>query len=283
MDYNCSYILLSPAKINVFLKVVSKRSDGFHNIESLVQKISLFDTVSIMIKNDGRAETTVDFSNSPNIDKKSNTVTKSINLFRELTGNRDSYLIKIDKLIPVEAGLGGGSSNAGVILRFINLFYREPLNFDELIEKSALIGSDVPLFISKQNTLIIKNKGEALESAQNPFQNHSILLIKPDFSISTKWAYKNLNFELTKPKKNISNFHLFNDLEDVVIREYPIIQHIKTLMLASGADLSLMSGSGSSLFGYFPERERIFSCIESINRTIKVDCNFIYFICKNII
>ena len=275
-----TYLTFSPAKINLFLNVINKRDDGFHNIESLVQKISLFDIIRIKYSLN---HDIVRFSNK-NINPEDNTVSNILKFFKRYANIKNNYEIFIQKNIPTGAGLGGGSSNGGAVLKFLNFIEGNPLNFKEMLKVASMVGSDIPLFISDKNQLLIKGKGEILAESEINMKNILILLVKPNFSISTKTVYKKLNFELTNKNKSINRAHsqisdFVNDLEKVVIREFPIIEEIKNVLVENGSSLALMSGSGSTVFGIFDNRNYLNKAYSLLFNKYK---NFNYYICRNL-
>lgn len=269
MKYNINYIFLSPAKINLFLKVLNKRDDGYHNIISGIQKISLFDEIKIRILNDNLNSIKIFFSDI-NIDSLNNTVYQAITNFKNYFNFNDSIIVNIKKNIPKEAGLGGGSSNAATVLKFLNKFYNSPLDENLILNIAKNVGADVPLFLSKKNSLIIKGIGEIIEDFSWDFNKYMILIAKPDLSISTKWAYKNLNLELTKDFKSINRAptkisEFFNDLESVIFNNFKELINIKNFFYKHGANLSLMTGSGSAIFALFNSRFKLFECVKQFN------------------
>ena len=275
MEYGCKYITLSPAKINLFLKVLNKREDGYHNILSIVQKISLFDVIKIKVINNKKNEVKISFSNK-DVNPEENTVYSAISYFKSDFEFKDSIEVFIDKKIPMEAGLGGGSSNAATVLKFINDFYKRPLKEERLLKIGLSVGADVPLFISDKKTLLMRGIGEKVEEYRTDMVKYFILIVKPRFSISTKWAYKNLNLELTNKFKSINRApsqisEFFNDLENAVLIKYPEINYIKNMLYKGGAFFSLMTGSGSAVFGLFKEHNEALHCLEQIkNRYYKI-------------
>ncbi len=248
----------APAKINLSLDVIKKRDDGYHELKMIMQTVSLFDEIDI--EKDDRISLTSNKINIP-LDS-SNLVWKASELFFNYTGINGGCKIHLTKNIPDGAGLGGGSSDAGQTLLALNEIYNTNLTERELCDLAVKIGADVPFFILK-GTCIAEGIGEKLTKIENN-TNHYILIYKPEFSISTKWAYENLNLE-NKPVYNIDNIvkkikdknynftDIFNYLEDVSITAYPEIKSIKNKMKNLGATASLMSGSGSSVFGIFDD------------------------------
>ena len=251
-------IYKSPAKINLSLDVVSKRSDGYHELKMIMQTVSLYDEINI--EKDDNISIDCNKKNIPLNNK--NLAWKAADSFFEYTSINKGCKIYINKNIPNGAGLGGGSSNAATVLLALNELYNTNLSDDELINIGVKIGADVPFFILK-GTCLAEGIGEKLTRLQNN-TNPYVLIYKPQFSISTKWAYKNLKLD-KKPVYNINkiiknlkdkNYNyddIFNYLEDVSISKYPEINNIKNKMKNLGATASLMSGSGSSVFGIFDD------------------------------
>lgn len=247
----------APAKINLSLDVIKKREDGYHELKMIMQTISLYDELDIE-KND-IILLECNKKNIP-VDKR-NLVWKAAEEFFKYTKIKGGCKIYINKVIPDGAGLGGGSSDAATVLMVLNKIYETNLTKQELINIGVKIGADVPFFIIG-GTCLAEGIGEKLTKIENK-TNPYILVYKPDFSISTKWVYENLNLKC-KPQFNINEIienlrdgdksfskKIFNWLEEVSIHEYPEISNIKSTMKFLGADGTLMSGSGSSVFGIF--------------------------------
>jgi 4-diphosphocytidyl-2-C-methyl-D-erythritol kinase len=249
--------LISYAKVNLRLDILGKRDDGYHEIRTVFQKISLADDLSIAIAKSG-IEITCDNPRVP-LDE-TNLAYRAAHSLLNKHKIRDGVSISIKKRIPIAAGLGGGSSNAASTLMGINQLFALGMNPQELMRTGKDIGADVPFFIFGESALAtgIGDKLEPLE-VMPPL---CFLLITPDFPISTAWAYRNVRRGLTNTNNNITIPKcinhlqdvitlLSNDLEHVVIPRYPLIQEIKDALLAEGAKGSLMSGSGSTVFGIF--------------------------------
>jgi 4-diphosphocytidyl-2-C-methyl-D-erythritol kinase len=251
--------LKAPAKINWFLKVVRRRDDGFHEIQSVVQKVSLYDLITFSLSD--RLVLTTD-SDIPTED---NLVYKAANLLKNRYKVNDGASIDLKKSIPLGAGLGGGSSDAATALMGLNRLWSLGLTLYELSEIAQELGSDVPFFLHSSVSYIY-GRGEKVipGTAEVPVY---LLLVKPGFDVSTAWAYNNIS-ELTKEavkedniryflrkigKAEISDIAggIFNDLEPVTVSRYPVIAEIKERLLTQGAAVSLMSGSGSAVFGVF--------------------------------
>ncbi len=253
----------SPAKINLFLNVTGKRPDGYHNLNTLMCCITLYDTIDLDF-HENKIRVTCDHPLVP--EDESNLVFKAAELFFENSGKQGGVGINIKKAIPVGAGLGGGSSNAASVLLNLNHHYGSPFNAEELGKLGLAIGADVPFFIFGKPA-IATGIGEKLRAYKflKPFY---VLLINPGFSVSTAEVYKNLNLGLTKCEKKFKRIpfngvsidildFLCNDLESVTADMYPDINKLKLLLIDHGAEGALMSGSGPTVFGLFSDAEKI--------------------------
>lgn len=250
--------ILSPAKINLFLKVLRKRPDGYHDIFSLMCPVSLFDLISLDFTGEGIR---VSCSHEDVPEDETNLAFKAACLFFKKLGTLPSGLcIKIHKNIPVAAGLGGGSSNAASVLKALNSHFGYPLSQEQLMKLGLVIGADVPFFILGRPA-IARGVGERLK-VYNGLADCTVVLICPDIKVSTAQVYKNLNLGLTNCKKKpkypifknrdfdfISN--LYNDLEIVAASWHPEILEVKKALTLQGADNVLMSGSGPTVFGLY--------------------------------
>jgi 4-diphosphocytidyl-2-C-methyl-D-erythritol kinase len=256
-------VLLSPAKINLFLKVTRRRADGYHDLYSLMCRVSLSDTVTLSFNE--TSSITVRCAHPHVPEGKANLTYKAASMFFEALSEEKGVDIAIDKAIPVGAGLGGGSSNAAAVLTGLNQRHGFPFNKKELMDMGLFLGADVPFFILGQ-TALARGIGEKLE----PFEglpSLSAILVYPRLQVSTAWVYEHLNLGLTNCEENynVSWFledHsrikdlLCNDLEQVTVGRFPEIDSVKRALLDLGAIGSLMSGSGSTVFGLFPTRQQ---------------------------
>jgi 4-diphosphocytidyl-2-C-methyl-D-erythritol kinase len=255
----------TPAKINLGLHIHKKRDDGFHELESLFQMVTWYDELELE-KAQGNVELFCDTPGIPN--DETNLVVKAARLLQNhYPGKCGGVKIILKKNIPSGAGLGGGSGNAAGVLLALNILWNLKIPRDDLISMSSELGSDVPFFLMSP-CAIGAGKGEILQPIENPISFY-ILMIYPNFPISTQWVYGNLKLKLTKSKNNISileNFilrsefaklgaALYNDLEPVVFKRYPEILRVKNELLSSGAGGALLSGSGSTVFGIFDNLE----------------------------
>jgi len=265
--------LKSPAKINWFLEIDGKRSDGYHEIRTLMQKVSLYDSVELSGSEEICLECSLD------IPMEENLVYRTALLVREKYGVTAGVSIRLNKVIPSGAGLGGGSSDAASVLKGLNKLWGLNLSKDELAEVGAEIGSDVPFFIYGP-AAFAHGRGEKIIPLVRPKKAH-LLLVKPRVSVSTAWVYGEYSGtagrlsgsrpELTKNDARLDNIEFFigryenagirdlagilsNDLESVTIDRFPVIAEIKRQLLDRGAEFALMTGSGPTVFGGFRDR-----------------------------
>ena len=254
---------LSPAKVNLHLSVLRKREDGYHDIATLMQRISLYDEMTfsslpsgIVIKCPG--------SGLPEDD--GNIVYRAARAYFSSIGYKKGIAITIGKKIPLSAGLGGGSSNAATTLMTLNEMTGESCRPEELMKIGKTLGADVPFFIFGK-TAWATGIGDCLQAAEN-IPPLWFLLVNPGFPVSTRMVYVSLNLRLTKDSINYSippiktgtgnnmSGWLKNDLEEVTLARYPVLNQIKQLLLGGGASGALMSGSGPTLFGIFETGEQ---------------------------
>ena len=262
-----SLTLKAPAKVNLFLKVLSRRPDGYHEIESLMQKIELFDILHL-----SRQGVTISLScpGTTLPEDKENLAYRAAHVFFSATGCNTGIKIILKKNIPVAAGLGGGSSDAAAVIIGLNKLLNTNLNQEQLIDIARSLGADVPFFVQDCSAAIATGIGDCILKV-DPLQGFSIVLVNPGFGVSTKWVYENFPltsssnpYILARGPKMAKNFHgvapglfeeLGNDLEVVTISRYPEIGDIKKELKKAGAVASLMSGSGPTVFGLFLSEE----------------------------
>lgn len=246
----------SPAKVNLYLKVLRRREDGYHDILSLMQRISLCDEMTFAPGADGIV---IRCPDSPLPEDEENIVYRAAASFFSRISAPPAIEIIIRKKIPIAAGLGGGSSNAATTLMTLNEISGSPLTGEELQEMGAKLGADVPFFIFG-GAAWASGIGDRFTEAA-PLPTLWFVLINPAFAVPTKWVYRKLNLELTNTqiKYSIPRFYtindltrgLTNDLEKVTMSAHPVLEQIKALLLESGAGGALMSGSGPTVFGVF--------------------------------
>jgi 4-diphosphocytidyl-2-C-methyl-D-erythritol kinase len=251
------HIFLSPAKVNLFLKVVSKRPDGYHNLVSLVDLISLHDIIHIYDEPTDRVIVEDDRNLLPTGPE--NTMYRAIMALKERYGVGHGVRVMVEKKIPIGAGLGGPSSNAAVVIRELARLWRLRASLEDLAAVGKLVGADVPLFLYGK-ACIMKGIGDRIYHAQLPLLWY--VIVYPRVVLRTKEVYEGLRIVLTKSENDINLSDTFiavsdiadileNDLETVAVRQCPGIKSIKERLVQSGALGSLMSGSGSSVFGVF--------------------------------
>jgi 4-diphosphocytidyl-2-C-methyl-D-erythritol kinase len=251
----------SPAKVNLYLRVLRKREDGYHDILSLMQRISLCDEITFASTDDGGIVVRCPGTDLP--EDEGNIVYSAATAFFSRIGIPPAVKITIRKRIPIGAGLGGGSSNAATTLLTLNEMHGSPLARGELMKIGAGIGADVPFFVFGK-TAWASGIGDLLTEA--PFLPPLwFVLINPGFEISTKMVYRGLNLGLTKHGINYSIpcyytmedliQGLLNDLEKVTLQIHPVLDQIKTVLLDNGARGALMSGSGPTVFGIFTDEK----------------------------
>lgn len=242
--------LYSPAKLNLFLQITGKRPDGYHDLASLFQTITLFDVIHFALQNED--ELTCTDSTIPT--DESNLILKAANLFREKTGLQFGLRAHLEKRIPHQAGLGGGSGNAATTLWALNQLLKYPATTEELSEWSAEIGSDIAFFFS-QGTAFCTGRGEIVHTLPRLPQT-ALWVIKPNEGLSTPVVYGNLDLKKLPsrdPKKALQSFLsgqplYFNDLEDAALSAMPSLAKFKEQLKETGFHTVVMSGSGSSFF-----------------------------------
>lgn len=257
-----NFKIKSYCKINLFLRVLKKLNNGYHNIMSLITFCDLYDVISISKIGNRRDKISFSGKFKKGINEKLNTATKILNLLRrtKLLENQ-AFKINIQKNIPHGSGLGGGSSNAADLLNYFNSKMRLKLSKNEIKKLAGQVGFDVPVNLEKRNTFLTGKKDEILRFNQKFKLN--LLIVYPNLICSTKKIYeKNKKISLSKPqflfyiKNNKKLISLLknekNDLEKTVIKIYPkvkkIIDYIKS---QKGCYFSRITGSGSACIGIF--------------------------------
>lgn len=236
----------APAKINLYLHILGRRPDGFHELETLMAPISLGDTLDLDLIPSGIEFTCSDPALS---DAKDNLATKAAQLFLTEFKLTTGVRIHLEKAVPVGAGLGGGSSDAAAVLLALRQLTGIKCDDAKLAELAARLGSDIPFFIYSQPA-ICKGRGEIIEPMTLK-ENLQGLLVHPGFGVSTPWAYKTYaqNPRQSEPGRTMADFTLRNDLEPPAFGKYPWLPTVKSWFREQAEVLdSLMSGSGSSVF-----------------------------------
>lgn len=265
----------SPAKINIGLNIIRKREDGFHDLETIFYPLNLFDEITFTTSDKFSFTSNDELLNS----EPTNLIIKAKEELERVSGKTLNVKIELKKNIPIGAGLGGGSSNAAITLKILKSFLEpaysdnklEPElklehNFDHhLLSQIALkLGSDVPYFLNPVPAFA-ESRGEIITPV-NLKIDKPILIVNPGIHISTRWAFGRIKPH--QPKGSLKSLisykeitiddlkHIaLNDFEEVVFAEYPEIRNIKEVMLQSGAILSMMTGTGSTVFGIFENKK----------------------------
>jgi 4-diphosphocytidyl-2-C-methyl-D-erythritol kinase len=251
------------AKINLGLDVLRKRPDGYHDVSMIMQTVNLHDTINI--KKTSFQSITIETNLYYLPTDRRNLVYKAVELFNMVHPIRSGLNIFINKRIPVAAGLAGGSADAAATLKGLNKLCQTNLSMDELMKLGVKLGADVP-YCLLMGTALSEGIGEILTPLA-PMPDCSILLVKPDVSVSTKHVYENLVLNEKSKHPDIpgmldalkeNNLYkltplMDNILESVTIKAHPVIKDIKEMMRAKGALTSLMSGSGPTVFGIFDD------------------------------
>ena len=266
-DKTSRLTLKAPAKINLFLKVLSRRPDDYHEIESQMQKIDLFDILHLSRQGESIS---LSCPGTTLPEDKGNLVYRAAQAFFSAAELKAGVKIILEKNIPIAAGLGGGSSDAAAVVIGLNTLFETSLSREQLIDIARPLGADVPFFVQECSAAIATGIGERIQQVE-PLKGFLIVLVNPGFEVSTKWVYE--NFPLTSSSnpyilargKNVSEKNhaaapvlyeeLGNDLEVVTINNYSEIGNIKKELKKAGAVTSLMSGSGPTVFGLFLSEE----------------------------
>lgn len=270
-------IVKAPAKINLYLEIINKRQDGYHNIESIMHTISLFDILELTEIQEDKIELICKNCNLPSNDKK-NLVYKAVMKFKERYNINKGIKIKLTKNIPMGAGLGGGSSDAAATLLALNKIWNINDNIKHLEILGAELGADVPFFITG-GTAKISGIGDIVEKIDSDL-NYDFILVKPNFGVSTVYAYSKIKFPLTNPQKittiinnvvkntldfDVAKVLFFNRFEEFVFSEYPEIKQIKKTLNELGC-VSLMSGSGATVFGLVKDSNKINCIVDELKK-----------------
>ena len=274
--------ILSPAKINLFLRVVGKRPDGYHDLLSLMCCIGLYDIISMNFEQE---DITVHCNAADVPSDETNLAYRAAVIFYDELKNNPPKKhsrsglkgvgIVIKKEIPVAAGLGGGSSNAAMVLGHLNQYYGHPFSTAELNDLGRAVGADVPFFLFRKPA-IATGIGEKLKK-YNGLKPLPVLLVCPNFHVSTRAVYKNLNLGLTKCEKKLKKFlfdgsvfdakrHLCNDLETVTVPAYPELYEIKQKLLNLNALGALMTGSGPAMFGVYADNKSVRHAFDELQK-----------------
>ena len=281
--------LAAPAKINLYLRVTGRRPDGYHTLATLMQKVSLFDTLTLQLQDERGISLQCPGSDLPS--DEGNLAYRAARVFYQAYSpcTRSGVAITLRKLIPAAAGLGGGSSDAASVLVGLNHLYGTPLSRATLADLALGLGADVPFLVQDAPAAWATGIGEVLSPAV-PLAGWHVVLVTPEFSVSTKWAFETFaltgqenNRNLPSSQKTDSADHrrcpflgrairpaeLVNELETVTCERYPELGSIKQALRTAGAETAMMSGSGPTVFGLFTEEGAARACTMNMLRTYR--------------
>ncbi len=274
---SASISLAAPAKINLSLRILGKRPDGYHELETLMVPIRLADEVEVTLVPGHEVSVAC---NDPEIPTgRENLCVKAVEAFREETGIAHGIAISLMKRIPHGAGLGGGSSDAAAVLNALNELFDQPLVPEELLMLAASLGSDVPFFLHG-GAAWCRGRGEILEDAP-PVPDRTLLLIKPPFPVPTAWAYGRYAALMESPdpllhprkeeSQSLEGITIANDLEAPVFSKYILLPVMKDWLLEqSGVESAFMTGSGSTMVAVIrPDAPP--GCLASLQEGIAVE------------
>lgn len=254
------------AKLNLTLDVMNKRADGYHDVKSIMQAISIRDDIEIDL--DTGKEWTLRCSNPEIPTDGSNLAWKAAEVFFDAVGKRPNGLeIRITKRIPTQSGLGGGSADAGAVLRALNRHYDNPLSILALAELGGMIGSDVP-FCTLCGTAMVEGRGERLRRLPD-IPDCCFVVCKPDFSCSTPELYKKIDETAIGKRPNHQAMesallagdlgkvaeNIWNVFDPIVTKDHLELNYIKSIFNSYGSLAQQMTGSGSAVFAIVPDFE----------------------------
>ena len=258
--------LKARAKINLGLDVVRRREDGYHEVKMVMQMLRLYDQIDIEKTQESGILVRSNLSFLPTDER--NIAYKAAKVMIDQFGLEQGVIIRIEKHIPVAAGMAGGSTDCAAVLYGMNKLFGLRLNQKKLRELGVKLGADVPYCLMRQ-TALSEGIGEILTPI-SPLQDCPILIAKPSVSVSTRHVYEHLKLDEQTMHPDIDGIvtaladgdlygvtdRMANVLETVTVPEHPVIDEIKKQMMASGAVNALMSGSGPTVFGIFDDEEK---------------------------
>ncbi len=296
MIYNYKLSKKAYAKVNLFLDILGKRDNGYHNISSIMQTISIYDDISLTIKS-GEGKTHINCTDSSLPTDESNILSKAVAKFKAYTNKEFTAFFEVNKKIPVSAGLGGGSADGAAAIMLLNELTEADLRRNQLIEIASEVGADLP-FLLEGGTALIEGIGEIITPIPNN-SNLYLVVAKKRIGVSTVWAYNELdkvydNFKpnsyspkqqkcrdlmngLSKNDNILITNSLFNIFEDTISSVNKDVPELKKSMIDSGAIAAMMSGSGPSVFGLFESEALARECAALLDsgETTAVYCKFI--------
>lgn len=265
-------MLKTPAKINIGLKIINKREDGYHNLETIFYPVSIFDELDFKINTSKRNTNSVIIKSNSKIVPvdRTNICFRLVEAFFRTFRITDYYSIDlyIKKNIPVGGGLGGGSSDAACILKYLIRYFNIDIvkKKNEILSIALAVGSDVPFFLISK-PCFAQSRGEIITKLDEfSLKDYFILLVNCNLHVSTKWAFETLGMKkvevMHSDLKTVKRFEpqvfgiLENDFENVVFKKYQELERIKNELMDFGAVYSSMSGSGATMFGIFEKNNQ---------------------------
>jgi 4-diphosphocytidyl-2-C-methyl-D-erythritol kinase len=263
-------------KINLGLDVVRKREDGYHELRMIMQTVGLYDELTMKVIPEDEICLSTNLSFLPT--NQNNLIYKAIAMIKEEFSIKEGVEVRLEKKIPVAAGMAGGSSNAAAALIGMNRLFHLGLSKKKLMEYGVKLGADVPYCIMR-GTALSEGIGEILTPLP-PMPPCYILLAKPGISVSTKYVYQNLKVNELEEHPDIDGMvtalksgdlkgisdRLGNVLETVTIKDHPMIEEIKQFLIDQGAMNALMSGSGPTIFGIFKDRDQARTALKNMRQ-----------------
>jgi len=254
-------VIFPNCKINLGLNIISKRDDGFHNLETVFYPLPITDALEIISADKNVQQTDIEFSYSGltiDADAENNLCVKAYRLLKKDFPAMPSAKMHLHKTVPMGAGLGGGSADASFTLLMLNNKFGLNLSTDQLINYAMQLGSDCPFFIINK-PCFATGRGEILENIVLDLSAYKILLVNPGIHINTAWAFKQITPAIpAKPVRQIIQQpveqwkdELVNDFEMPVIKAHPELKVLKDQLYAAGAVYASMSGSGSTFYGIY--------------------------------
>lgn len=262
----------APAKVNLFLDVLNKRADGYHDLGTVFQTLDMGDFLSAEKNSSG--EITLSYNVSQDYPVEKDLVFRAAKLLQETTNTSCGAKLYLEKLMPLGAGLGGGSADAAAALRLLNRIWENNLSCEELEKLGAKLGADVP-FLVQGGTAFAEGIGEILTPTSVEFPK-AVLVATPHCAVPTKDAYAGVvpsgenRWNAFKSNWNGTlSFEFYNKFEESVFPKYPIIQDLKNKLEKSGAFKTLMSGSGASVFALFDSKTLAETALEKLGTTVR--------------
>jgi len=258
----------TPAKINLHLEILSRRADGYHEILSLFQAVSLFDEIRIRR---GEDEGIIRISGDDGLLPRNNTISRAVDVFRRETGRREGLTIDIRKNIPMGAGLGGGSSDAAGVLLGLQSLFGDPLPPERLLALGAGIGSDVPFFLAGP-AAVVEGRGEKVSEIAAR-DDYAIVALFQKQAVSTLEAYRWLDEGRSgrlrrhsretlvgNYRSRVEGWAMSNDFDPVVLPRFPQMALARDALAAAGALQPRLTGSGGTIIGVLPDEQAAVSC-----------------------